>query len=386
MIRSILDTDLYKFSMSYAYMKNYPDAEGTFEFNDRDKTQYTDDFISQLRMLFVRMSNIVMTDEEHKWCIENIRYIPESYWDWLNGFRFDFNKINVYLDNDKHLHIEVTDKLYRATLYEVPVLAIVAELRNSMLGYKVNLEDVINRLEKKIGLANFNDLKFSEFGTRRRFSYTVQDAVVNFINKNSFSCTGTSNVHFAMKYSMKPIGTMAHEFIMFHGAIYGYKQANYLMMEAWVNTFDGALGISLTDTYTSDVFFKNFSMKHAKLFDGVRQDSGDEYEFTNKAIARYKQFGINPMSKTIVYSNALDFPKAVEIARFCDNRINASFGIGTNLTNDTGNKPANIVMKLMKCRMNSNQEWQECIKVSDDKGKVMGSSKEQQIFNLTFNV
>lgn len=385
MIKSILDTDLYKFSMSYAYSKNYPDAEGTFEFNDRDKTEYTTEFLTELKMAFANLSQLMLSNDEHIWCSENIKYIPQVYWDWLKGFRFDFNKIICYLDDNKHLHIEVTDKLYKATLYEVPILATVAELRNTMLGYSFNTDDIIERLEKKIALANVNDLKFSEFGTRRRFSYNVQDIVINYIKKNSFSCTGTSNVHFAMKYNMTPIGTMAHEFIMFHGAIYGYKQANYLMMETWVNTFDGALGISLTDTYTSDVFFKNFSLKHAKLFDGVRQDSGDEYEFTNKAIARYKKLGINPMLKTIVFSNALDFPKAIEIAQFCDNRINASFGIGTNLTADTGNKAANIVMKLMRCRMNANQEWQECIKVSDDNGKHMGSSKEMKIFNLTFN-
>lgn len=385
MIKSILDTDLYKFSMSYTYSKNYPDAEGTFEFNDRDKTEYTTEFLTELKMMFVNLSQLMLSNDEHIWCSENIKYIPQVYWDWLKEFRFDFNKIICYLDDNKHLHIEVTDKLYKATLYEVPILATVAELRNTMLGYSFNTDDIIERLEKKIALANVNNLKFSEFGTRRRFSYNVQDIVINYIKKNSFSCTGTSNVHFAMKYNMTPIGTMAHEFIMFHGAIYGYKQANYLMMETWVNTFDGALGISLTDTYTSDVFFKNFSLKHAKLFDGVRQDSGDEYEFTNKAIARYKKLGINPMLKTIVFSNALDFPKAIEIAQFCDNRINASFGIGTNLTADTGNKAANIVMKLMRCRMNNNQEWQECIKVSDDNGKHMGSSKEMKIFNLTFN-
>ena len=228
-------------------------------------------------------------------------------------------------------------------------------------------------------------MKFSEFGTRRRFSYNVQDYICNQLKKDSVYCVGTSNVHFAMKYDMLPLGTMAHEFIMFHGSVFGFKQANYLMMEAWVNTFDGALGIALTDTYTSDVFFNNFSKKHAKLFDGVRQDSGDEYEFTNKAISRYKEHGIDPMTKTIVFSNALDFPKAVKIKNFCEGRINASFGIGTNLTCDIeGVKPANIVMKLSKCRMNHNQTWENCLKVSDDKGKVMGDEDEKMIFNLTF--
>lgn len=385
MVKSILDTDLYKFSMSYAYMKNYPDAEGTFSFNDRDNTEYTEDFKRDLGMAIVELSNISLQKKEFDWCVSTIPYIPQSYWEWLSTFTFDPSKIKLSLDEDKHLHIEVTDKLYKATLYEVPILATVAELRNKMLGYSALEDDVLNILRKKVECSNFEHLKFSEFGTRRRFSYNVQDYVCHYLTNNAHYCTGTSNVHLAMKWNMKPIGTMAHEWIMFHGSIFGYKQANYLMMESWVNTFDGDLGISLTDTYTSDVFFNNFSKKHAKLFDGIRQDSGDELEFTNKAIARYKELGIDPMTKTIVFSNALSFPKAVNIKNFCEGRINASFGIGTNLTCDiTDVKPANIVMKLKQCRMNSNQRWENAIKVSDDFGKHQGDSIEMEVFNLTF--
>lgn len=385
MVKSILDTDLYKFSMSYAYMKNYPEAEGKFEFNDRDKTEYTKEFETELNMALINLSQLSFQDNEYEWCIEHIPYIPSVYWSWLKTFSFDVNKIKVYLDNENHLHIEVEDKLYKATLYEVPILATVAELRNRMLGNKALDSDIDTRLAKKIKLSNLEHLKFSEFGTRRRFSYNVQDHICKQLKNDSVNCVGTSNVHFAMKYDMLPLGTMAHEFIMFHGSVFGFKQANYLMMEAWVNTFDGALGIALTDTYTSDVFFNNFSKKHAKLFDGVRQDSGDEYEFTNKVISRYKEHGIDPMTKTIVFSNALDFPKAVKINNFCEGRINASFGIGTNLTCDIeGVKPANIVMKLSKCRMNHNQTWENCLKISDDKGKVMGDEDEKMIFNLTF--
>jgi nicotinate phosphoribosyltransferase len=366
-------------------MKNYPEAEGKFEFNDRDKTEYTKEFETELNMALINLSQLSFQDNEYEWCVEHIPYIPSVYWSWLKTFSFDVNKIKVYLDNENHLHIEVEDKLYKATLYEVPILATVAELRNRMLGNKALDSDVDTRLAKKIKLSNLEHLKFSEFGTRRRFSYNVQDHICKQLKNDSVYCVGTSNVHFAMKYDMLPLGTMAHEFIMFHGSVFGFKQANYLMMEAWVNTFDGALGIALTDTYTSDVFFNNFSKKHAKLFDGVRQDSGDEYEFTNKAISRYKEHGIDPMTKTIVFSNALDFPKAVKIKNFCEGRINTSFGIGTNLTCDIeGVKPANIVMKLSKCRMNHNQTWENCLKISDDKGKVMGDEDEKMIFNLTF--
>ena len=151
---------------------------------------------------------------------------------------------------------------------------------------------------------------------------------------------------------------------------------DYLALENWVNVYDGALGTALTDTFTSDVFFRNFSLKQAKLFDGIRQDSGDEYEFADKAIKFYTSRRIDPTTKTIIFSNALDFPKAENIQEYCKGKIRCAFGIGTNLTNDTGYPAENIVMKMTRARMNTNQPWYECIKISDDLGKHLGSSEE----------
>lgn len=378
MIASILDNDLYKFSMGYAYMKLYPDAEGKFEFNDRNKLVFTDFMVERLKEEFAKLSSLSLTDDEKNWAIETMPYIPAFYWEWLRSFRFEPNKIHVSLDENRHLHIDVTDKLYKVTLYEVPILAIVSETVNK--SHIVNKEYVLDRLDEKIKLSNENKLYFSEFGTRRRFSYEVQDLVVKYLKDNARYCTGTSNVHLAMKYDMKPIGTVAHEWIMFHGSNFGYRRANYEAYEAWVKVFDGALGIALTDTYGLDAFLNNFSLKQAKLFDGVRQDSGDERDFVYRVVERYKELGVNPMLKTIIFSNALDFPKYKEIAEFCEGKIGmCAAGIGTNLTNDTGFKPLNIVMKLMQCRMNSKQEWLNCIKISDDAGKVMGDAREVEI-------
>ena len=375
-IQSILDTDLYKFTTSYAYMKMYPDAEGTFSFTDRDKTEYTEDFVKELKLALCEMSSLHLTEAEEQWATNNIRFIPQCYWEWLRSFKYQPSRILVNLDKNKHLHIDVTDKLYKVTLYEVPILALVSQLRNKMLGNHVNMDEVIKRLKTKIELSNQEQLKFSEFGTRRRFNFAVQEKVIEYIVEHSMYCTGTSNVYLAMKYGMKPMGTHPHEWFMFHGAIFGYKQANYLSLEDWVNVYDGDLGIALSDTYTTDVFLKNFSRKHAKLFDGVRHDSGDPFLFTNKVIKRYKELGIDPTTKTIIFSNALTFPDYMEIKAFCDNRIRCSAGIGTNLTNDTGFKPSNIVMKLSKCRINANQPWYTCVKLSDDLGKHMGNNEE----------
>ena len=263
----------------------------------------------------------------------------------------------------------------------MPILAIVSECVNRV--HVVNEQYVLDRLEEKVKLSNENQLYFSEFGTRRRFSFHIQDLVVDYLKKHARYCTGTSNVLLAFKYNMKPIGTVAHEWVMFHGSNFGYRMANYEAYEAWIKVFDGALGIALPDTYTVGAFLKNFSLKQAKLFDGVRHDSGDEYDFVYKVVERYKELGVNPMLKTIIFSNALDFPKFKEIADFCKGKIGScAAGIGTNLTNDTGFKPMNIVMKLSQCRMNSKQEWLPCIKISDDKGKVMGDKTELRIANL----
>lgn len=378
LIQSIIDTDLYKLSTSYAYMKLYPEAQGTFTFTDRNNEKVSLSFIQQLKICFAELSNLRLTIGEKHWCTKHIPYIPEMYWEWLSQLRFDSDKILMWIDDESVLHIEVTDYLYKVTLYEIPILAIVSELRNKQ--NPLNTSEALDRLDSKIILANEYGLKFSEFGTRRRFSYSLHNLIVQRLKeKCPVNCVGTSNVFLAMKYKMTPIGTFPHEWIMFHGAIWGYQEANYLGMRDWVRTYDGNLGIFLMDTYTSNVGLKNMSLKFAKLFDGVRQDSGDEYKIGNMVINRYRELGIDPTTKTIVFSNALDFNKYLDIATYFKGRIRVSAGIGTNLTNDTGFKPSNIVMKLSKCRINKNQEWRKCIKISDDLGKHLGDDKEFEI-------
>lgn len=307
---------------------------------------------------------------------KNCSYIPPHYWEWLSSFRFDPEKIQLY-QSGGILRINVTDYLYKATLYEVPILAIVSQVYSSSQsgGYTIAAaEDKLIR--EKISLSNREQIPFSEFGTRRRYSAAVQDMVCDNLSQHATYCTGTSNCYFALKYGMKMMGTHPHEWFMFHGAMYGPKEANHIALENWVKVYDGDLGIALADTYTTDVFLSNFSKKLAKLFDGVRQDSGDPYMFVNKVIDRYKELGIDPTSKTIVFSDALTMDKANDIKRYCDGRIKSSFGIGTNLTNDMGLKHANIVMKLDSCAMNENQEfWEYCVKLSDVDGKHTGKEK-----------
>lgn len=375
-IQNILDTDLYKFTTSYAYIKLFPYAEGTFTFQDRDQTVYSEDFLKAVKKEIEKLREVKLTSEEQEFMTHHCRFLPPVYWEWLASFRFNPEKICMELDAEGHLHLEVTDLLYKVTLYEVPLLAIISEVKNKFEHKSVDLEVVKKKLAPKITLSNDNALPFSEFGTRRRFSKEVHETVIKELKKQARYCTGTSNCYLAMKYNMRPMGTHPHEWFMFHGAQFGYKHANYMALENWVNVYDGDLGTALSDTYTSESFLSNFSRKQAKLFDGVRCDSGDEFQFVDQLIKRYQELGIDPTTKTIIFSNALDFPKALELFRYCKGRIRCSFGIGTNLTNDTGYAPANIVMKLSRCRMNANQQWRECIKLSDDLGKHMGSITE----------
>lgn len=383
MILSILDTDLYKFSTSNAYFHLYPLAEGTFKFQDRAREIYDNSFLDSFKAELAKLGQLELTDKEFEYVSTKVRYINHNYWEWLRGFRFEPEKVEASLDAEGHLQIEVTDYLYKVTLYEVPILAIVAELRNRFKGISADIPKALEILDSKLEIANEHKLLFSEFGTRRRFSSELHDAIVKELKEKCPQyCAGTSNVYFAMKYNLTPIGTFPHEWVMFHGGVFGYKRANYLSLEDWIKVYDGALGTALIDTFTTRSFLHTLTMKQAKLLDGFRQDSGDEKAVGDMIIARLKEFGIDPSSKVIVFSNALNFPKYKEVADYFRGRVKFSAGIGTNITCDPGidgYKAANIVMKLSRCRMSFKDPWEKVIKISDDLGKHMGDEKEFDI-------
>ena len=390
MILSILDTDLYKFSTSNAYFQLYPLAEGTFKFNDRNAEKYDESFLAELKAELKNLGALSLTREEYDYVTKRVKYIARNYWEWLASFRFNPDKIDAHLDEEGHLQIEVTDYLYKVTLYEVPILAIVAELRNKYRGVKVDYAKAVKIFDDKLAFANEHQLSFSEFGTRRRFSSELHEKIVASIKENCPKyCAGTSNVYFAMKYSLTPVGTFPHEWVMFHSGVFGYKRANFLSLEDWIKVYDGALGTALIDTFTTKSFLRTLTMKQAKLLDGFRQDSGDEIAVGEMVIARLKEFGIDPSSKLMVFSNALDFPRYKRVADYFRGKIKFSAGIGTNLTCDPGidgYKPANIVMKLSRCRMSAKDPWEKVIKISDDLGKHMGDDKEFAIARYELHI
>lgn len=391
-INSILHNDLYKFSMSNYYIQNFPEASGTFTFHDRNHTEYDEMFVRILKDELSQLSKLFLQKNEFDWAVKNIPYIPQFYWEWLRSFRYEPNKINMWLDESNHLHIEVTDKMYKVTFYEIPILATVSALYHVYKhhGYQLKQEieeALISGLDRKIEIAKDHNLFFADFGMRRAYSPLTEEFVVKYLKENCPTFVGTSTVSLAMKYGVKPIGTMAHECFMFQAAIHSPKDANFMVMENWVKVYDGNLGTVLTDTYTVDTFLRNFSMKLAKLYDGVRHDSGDPFTFGNKIIWKYKSYGIDPMSKTIVFSDGLDFEKAAEIKEYFAGKIKTTFGIGTNLTCDfPGIKPLNIVMKLKECRVNDRQPVYGCVKLSDVASKAIGTPEDIENYKYQLNI
>ncbi len=388
-IQSVLDTDLYKFTTSYAYSKLYPRAYGQFRFIDRGKTTYPQGFAEELKKEIQEMSKLALTKDEASFLYRELPYLPPTYIDFVRGFRFDPEEVKVEQDAEGHLSIIAEGLLYRVTLWETPILALVSELYYKMLGAQPDMEYTERTIISKARKLAEHGITFSMFGMRRRFSAAIEDRVTELLKEHAAGYLfGTSNVYYAYKHGLRVSGTHPHEWIQFHGAMFGYKMANYMAMEDWINVYDGDLGTVLTDTYTTDVFMRNFSKKHAMLFTSLRHDSGDPLQFTEKVIARYRELRVDPTIKYIIFSDGLDPERAIEIANYCKGRIGASFGIGTNLSNDVGNgvRPMNIVMKLWKCKMTEKERWHPCVKLSDVDGKHTGEPEEIELAQRTLGL
>lgn len=380
-IKSILDTDLYKLTMQQAVVKLYPRAKVQYSFINRGKTEFPLGFAGAIRREIKEMESLFLSNEEKEFLSKKCYFLDPVYLDFLQGYRFDSSEIGI-IQTGGNLEISIEGYWYRTILWEVPLMAIISELYFKMTGQKPwGRVDREQNNKKKANTFQMKGMHFADFGTRRRFSYDVQDELIEdfmncFGNRENF--VGTSNVHFAHKYNITPMGTHAHEWFSFHAAKYGYKMANTMAMEAWSNVFRGDLGIALPDTFTSDVFFRQFEKKFSKLYDGVRHDSGDPIEFAKKVIAHYESQGIDPKSKTIIFSDSLNTEAAVKIKDFCRGIIKCSFGIGTNFTNDVGVKPLNMVIKMTAAKP-FNDEWIHTIKLSDAPGKHTGNEKEIEV-------
>ena len=374
MLNSILDNDLYKFTMQLAVINLFPRAKVKYEFINRGKTKFPQGFDKLLKKEISKLSDLKLTKEEKFFFENKCFYLPPTYFDFLSGYRYDPDEVEVSQQGND-LSVIIKGYWYRTILWEVPLMAIISELFFNISKEKPWSEEKRkNVLMNKIELFNSLDVPFADFGTRRRYSLHNHDLVISTLKKNAKKFVGTSNVYLAMKHKTAPIGTHAHEWFMFHAAKYGFKMANKLALENWVKIFRGDLGIALSDTFTSDAFFMSFDTKLAKLFDGVRQDSGDPVEFGYKIIEHYKSLNIDPTTKTIIFSDALDPYKVRELASEFKGKIRISFGIGTNLTNDVGIKPLNMVIKITEA-LPEGRHWIPTVKISDSKGKYTGDGE-----------
>lgn len=369
-INSLLDNDFYKFTMMQAVLHQYPEVDAEYTFYCRTSGIDFSAHINEIREEIEHLCSIQLTRDELEF-MSRVPFFRKDYIDFLSLLRLNSEHVTARVLPDGALDIKVRGSWLLTILFEVPVLAIVNETYFRNVVPDPDYEGARKLLAEKVKIINQNRsiFRFADFGTRRRHSFRWHDELINELKESvdPENFLGTSNVYFAKKYGVRPIGTMAHEWIMAGQAV-GVKLQNSQkhMLQKWTDEYRGSLGIALTDTISIEAFLRDFDLYFAKLYDGVRQDSGDPVVFGNRIIDHYKKLGINPMTKTIVFSNSLDFPRAEMLAREFEGKINVTFGIGTNLTNDfPGVTPLSIVMKMSRCN------GFPVAKISDDPEKVM---------------
>jgi nicotinate phosphoribosyltransferase len=360
-IHSLLDTDIYKFYMMQAGFHQFPDTEVEYEFKcrseDVDLSRYVPEIKKEIR-LFCRL---YFKKEEISY-LRSLKIFQENFLTFLENFHLDASCVDV---QENPFKLRIKGNWFHTILFETPILAIISEIyRNNNKG---NFKGYTN-LGEKISLINFEGIKFADFGTRRRHSFHWHHEVIKELIEycpNQF--IGTSNIYLAKKYNLKPIGTMAHEWLQAGQSLTpnGLETSQKFMLQKWLDEYDGELGIALTDVINMDCFLKDFGKGFAEVYQGCRQDSGNPFEWGNKLIQHYHHLGIDHTKKTAVFSDGLDFEKMIQINDYFENKINCVFGIGTNLTNDVGIKPLNIVIKMTKCN------GKPVAKISDSPGKGM---------------
>ncbi|PZP22340.1 nicotinate phosphoribosyltransferase [Pseudomonas kuykendallii] len=369
-VQNTLDTDFYKLTQMQAVLHNYPNAEVEWEFrcrNDEDLRPY----LSEIRQQIEQLADTSATADQIGF-LERIPFMKADFIRFLSLFRFNMRYVQTGVENGQ-VFVRLRGPWLHVILFEIPLLAIISEVRNRARYPGVLLEQVSEQLYRKLDWLRkeasddeLSGFQLADFGTRRRFSYRTQEEVVHILKRDfPGRFVGTSNVHLAREYNLKPIGTMAHEWLMAHQQL-GPRliDSQAAALQTWVQEYRGQLGIALTDCITMDAFLHDFDLYFAKLFDGLRHDSGDPLAWAEKAIAHYRRLGIDPQTKTLIFSDGLTFPAALSLYRQLHERINVSFGIGTNLTCDIpGVEPMNIVLKMISCN------GEPVAKISDTPGK-----------------
>ncbi len=393
-IQSLLDTDLYKFTMLQVVLHKFPQTHSVYHFRCRnleDTVYPLTDILDDLNQQLDYLCQLRFKEDELLY-LRSLRFIKSDFVDYLELFQLKRRFIKARIDEQGRLDIWVEGPMVQAMMFEIFVLAIVNELYFTRIRSDQVLAEGERRLQAKIALTqkyqseqNPQDPPFlvSDFGTRRRYSFAWQKHVIEEFHAavpNIFR--GTSNVLIAKQLGITPIGTMAHEFLQaFQALDVRLRDFQKAALETWVQEYRGDLGIALTDVVGMDAFLRDFDLYFAKLFDGLRHDSGDPYEWGDKAYAHYKKLKIDSKTKMLTFSDGLNIEKAWNLHQYFKDRFQVSFGIGTHLTNDLGQTPLNIVLKLVECN------GQSVAKISDSPGKTMTDNDTflaylRQVFNL----
>jgi nicotinate phosphoribosyltransferase len=374
-IESLLDTDIYKFSMMQAVLHQFPGAEVEYRFQCRSRGADLRPIRSELEREIEHLCSLELDPEELNY-LKGLRYMKPDFIEFLRLFHLQSRFIEIDEDDDnEQLTLTIRGPWLHTILFEVPVLAIISELYARHAWPDHDLDEGRRRLHEKIEQVRALDrpaqFVFADFGTRRRFSRSWHDEVVATLAREiPDSFRGTSNLRLARELGLVPIGTMAHEFVQACQAL-GPRLAETqrFAFEVWAREYRGDLGIALSDTYSLDAFLRDFDMFFCKLFDGARQDSGDPFEWGEAMIDHYERNRVDPATRNLIFSDSLTIPRAAEIWHRFRDRINVSFGIGTNLTHDTGVEPINIVIKMTECN------GQPVVKLSDSPGKIVSTDQ-----------
>lgn len=341
---------------------------------------YTQEAFEEFKRRIKLLDDLRLTHEEEEFLHQNCPFLPEVYISYLKQFRFHSECVEVNLTDDGQLELEIRGLWDHTILFEVPLMALISEIYFEYVDddWELDFEAYVNGARNKGLMLKEAGCMVADFSTRRRRSYFTQEAAIRGL-KTWDNFVGTSNVHFAHKYGLKVKGTQAHEWFMAVSVLCGLRHANRYALENWIRVYDADLGIALTDTFGTDAFFADFDMRLAKLFDGVRHDSGDPCLFAEKVINHYKKLRIDPTTKVIVFSDGLNVVEACRINNYCKGKIKCSFGIGTYFSNDfEGSKAMNMVIKLRECN------GIPVIKLSDDPGKATGDKDALRVAKWTF--
>lgn len=379
-ITSLLENDMYKFSMGQAIYHQFSDYKTTWTFKCRNKdVTFTEEMVNEIKEQIKVYCELRFTEDELQY-LDNIKWIKGSYVEFLRLWHPRYEDFVITTDADCGLSIETFGTWLNTSMYEIPTLAIVNEVYFRLKhGYASLFNSFKQKLDEKCDWLHKGIIYpgvFSEFGLRRRLSGEAQELAVRQLSETRLCAgkfIGTSNVYLAKKYNLVPVGTMAHEWIMCVGQgnhKHNPAYSNWYALDAWVKEYSVLNGIALTDAITTDCFLKDFQLTYATLFSGVRHDSGDPYAWGEKMIKHYESLGIDPKTKTLLFSDSLDFKRANDIFHHFNGKAKIAFGIGTYLSNDTYVEPLNIVMKPTKCN------GMDIAKISDTEGKGMCKNPE----------